>query len=286
VLVALVAGCGGNGGSEAETLPDTLGYVPRDAHLVMLVSTDLEGDQWRRFGRLVAPELKGNEFNTVRKNIAASIPDVDFDDTLAPLLGETLVVASFGPPESPRDIAVLHTSDPDMAQHIAEGIRNGDAIADGGTLVVELDGGNHELDAAVDRHEAGSGMDAETFAQRFGGGADDDALVRVLADADANLPAITSGAFSFRLDSDAVTLHVRAHSDDPQALAQLLSGGVHPVPGTRAQVGVVGDRFVFEDRDGRQTVHLAPLGTPKSDLRTSGDLVEGDVTVPAPDGLD
>ena len=88
------------------------------------------------------------------------------------------------------------------------------------------------------------------------------------------------------LDSDAIKLHVRVHSDDPQALAQLLAGGVHPVPGTRAQVGLDGDRFLFEDSDGRQAIHLAPLGTPKSDLRTSGDLVEGDVTIPAPDGLD
>jgi hypothetical protein len=168
---------------------------------------------------------------------------------------------------------------------VAEGVRNKSAVADGSTLVVELDGGNHELDAAVDRHKAGSGMAPETFASRFGDGAGDDALVRMLADGDAGLPGIKSAALAFRLDDDAIKLHVRAHSDDPQQLAQALSAGVHRLPGTRAQVGVVGDRFVFEDSDGRSTVKFAGLGTPKSDVHTSGDLVEGDVTIPVPDGL-
>ncbi len=49
---------------------------------------------------------------------------------------------------------------------------------------------------------------------------------------------------------------------------------------------MLGDRFVLEDSDGRSSVKLARLGTPKSDVRTSGDLVEGDVTVPVRDGLD
>jgi hypothetical protein len=289
VLIAVLAGCGGNGGSTAESLPDTLGYVPRDAHLVMLVPTDLEGDQWQRFGRLVAPELTGTEFDTVRKNIAASIPDVDFDDELAPLLGDTLVVATFGLPKSPRVLAILHTPDAEMAKRVAEGIRNGGAVADGRTLVVELDGGNYELDAAVDRHEAGSGMDAETFARRFGDGADDDALVRVLSDG-AELPGIKSAALAFALDDDAIKLHVRAHADDPRGLEQFLAGlghgGLHPLPGTRASVGFVGDRLVVDDdAPGQGSVHLAPLGEGTSDIETSGDLVEGDVTIPAPDGL-
>jgi hypothetical protein len=249
----------------------------------MLVPTDLQGDQWRRFGRLVAPELKGSDFPTVRDNLRASIPDVNFDHELAPLLGDTLVIATFGLPKSPRVLAILHTPDADAAKRVAKGIRNGDAVADGSTLVVELDGGNYELDAAVDRHTSGTGLDAQTFASRFGDGADDDALVRVLADKDAGLPGLKSAAFSFRLDSDAVKLHVRAHSDEPEQLAQVLGhGGLHRFPGTAAMAGLVGDRLVVEG----DKVQLAPLGEPKSDLHTSGDLVEGDVTVPVPGGLD
>ena len=82
-------------------MPDTLGYIPRDAFAVALVPTDFDGDQWQRFETLVAPALKGSDFGTVRENIAASIPDVNFDEQIAPLLGETLVLAQFGRRENP-----------------------------------------------------------------------------------------------------------------------------------------------------------------------------------------
>jgi hypothetical protein len=290
-LLALLAGCGG-GAQEPENVPDTLGYVPRDAFFVMLVPTDLDGDQWRRFGHLVEPALRGSEFDTVRKNIAASIPDVDFDEELAPLLGETLVLAAFGARESPRTLAVLETHDADRAKSVADGIRNGDAIADGSTLVVELDGGNHELDAAVDRHEAGSGMNPDTFAKEFGDGAEDDALVRALQRGPYLQPLgpVRSAALEFRLDSDAIDLRVRARTDDPKRLARILEAlgerGLHELPGTSARTGLVGDRFDFVDSDGRSGVTLVPLGTPTRRVETSDDVVDAEVTVPVPGGLD
>ena len=287
-LLALLAGCG-NDGPEPGNLPDALGYIPRDAHVVMLMATDLEGDQWQRFGHLVEPELKGSEFSTVRKNLAASIPDVNFD-TLAPLLGDTLVARRVRAPESLHELAVLHTPDADVAQHVAEGIRNGDAIADGSTLVVELDGGNYELDPAVDRHGAGTGMDPETFASRFGDGADDDALVRVLADDEQIVPGVRSAALELRLDSDAVKLRVRTRADESQQLEQILkalaAGGLHRFPATGTRYGLVGDRLVAEADPGhRANLHLVPLGTPTADVRTSGDVVEGELTIPVPGGL-
>jgi hypothetical protein len=289
-LLALLAGCGGNA-PEPSQVPDTLGYVPRDAFFVALVPTDLEGDQWQRFEHLVAPALKGSEFDTVRKNIAASIPDVNFDEEVAPLLGETLVLATFGPREDPHGLAVLKTHDADRAQALADSISNGLAIADGDTLVVQFEGGNHELDAAVDRHEAGSGMDPETFRKQFGDGADDDALVRALQLGPYLQPlgAVKSAALAFRLDDDAIVTHVRARSDDPERLARTLKAlgerGLHRLPGDGAQIGLVGDAFVLADSDGRSDVKLAPLGEPDSDVRTSGDVVESDVTIPAPGGL-
>jgi hypothetical protein len=274
VLIALLAGCGGD-----ESLPDTLGYVPPDAHLVALVPTDLDSDQWRRFDHLVAPALRGGQYPTVRDNIRASIPDVDFDEELAPLLGETLVVTTFGLPKSPRVLAILHTRDAATAKRVAEGVRNGDAVADGSTLVVELDGTNYELDAAVDRHRAGTGLDAETFAKRFGDGASDDALVRVLADGSV-LSGIRSAAFAFRLDSDAVKLHLRARADDPRRLARILTGFARGerqrLPGTRDSFGLLGDRLVV----GGDSLQLAPLGKPTSDIETADDAVEADLTVP------
>jgi hypothetical protein len=274
LLIALLAGCGGD-----ESLPDTLGYVPPDAHLVALVPTDLDGDQWRRFDHLVAPTLRGSQYPTVRDNLRASIPDVDFDDELEPLLGETLVVATFGLPKSPRVLAILHTRDPAMAKRVAEGVRNGDAVADGSTLVVELDGTHYELDAAVDRHKAGTGLGAETFAKRFGDGAGDDALVRVLADGSV-VPGIKSAALAFRLDDDAVKLHLRAHADDPRRLEQVLTGLARGErqrwPGIPDSFGILGDRLVV----GGDSVQLALLGKPTSDVEASGDEVEGELTFP------
>jgi len=246
------------------------------------VPTDLDGDQWQRFEHLVAPALKGSEFGTVRENLAASIPDVDFDDEVAPVLGETLVVASLGPSNNPHVLGVLETHDADRAKALADSVPNGLAIADGDTLLFQLSGGNHELDAAVDRHDAGSGMDAGTFRERFGDGADDDALVRVVAD--DPLPGVQTAALSFRLDSDAVVFHLRARTDDPARLARFLESlgdrGVHEIPGDGASIGLVGDGFAFEDSDGRQSVKLAPLGDPSADVRTSGDVVEAEVKTP------
>jgi hypothetical protein len=227
----------------------------------------------------------------VRKNIAASIPDVNFDEEVAPLLGETLVLAAFGPREDPHMLAVLETHDADLAQSVAEGISNGIAVADGDTLLVQLEGGNDELDAAIDRHKAGSGMDPDTFTKQFGDGAEDDALVRVLQLGPYLQPLgpVKSAALSFRLDDDAVTLHVRVHTDDPQRLARFLEAlgerGVHELPNASASFGLVGDGFVLEDGDGRSTVKLVPLGEPTSHVETSGDLVEAEVTTPVPGGL-
>jgi hypothetical protein len=288
VLTALLAGCGGSGGSRADDLADTLGYVPRDAHLVTLVPTDLDGDQWRRFGKLVAPQLKGSEFPTIRDNMRGAIPDVDFDHELAPLLGGTLVIAAYGPPTSEaRVLAVLHTPDADGAQRVAAGVRNGEAIADGKTLVVELDGGNHELDAAVDRHEAGTGMDADTFAARFGDGAEDDALVRLLTDDEPFVPGLKSAALEVRLDSDAVRLHVRTRAEDsrdPEAVLEALAaGGLHRYPASGTLYGLIGDRFVLGHDD---SVRFAPLGEPTVDEHASGGYVESELTVPVRDGLD
>jgi hypothetical protein len=212
---------------------------------------------------------------------------VNFDEQLAPLLGETLVVAVFGPAESPRVLAALHTPDAGLARKVAAGIRNGDAIADGRTLLVELDGGNHELDAAVDRRHAGTGLDRETFASRFGEGAGDDALVRLLTDRAHLLPGVQSAALSFRLDRDAIRLHVRAHVTDPRRLERFLAAlgrrGLHPFLG--AKLGLAGDELLFEDSDGRTGVKLVPLADPTADVQRSADVVEGDVTVPVPGGL-
>ena len=203
----------------------------------------------------------------MRENLAASIPDVNFDRRSSRCSATRSSSPRSGSRRACTQLAVLHTPDADVAQHVAEGIRNGDAIADGSTLVLELDGGNYELDPAVDRHGAGTGMDPETFASRFGDGADDDALVRVLADDEQIVPGVRSAALELRLDSDAVKLRVRTRADESQQLEQILkalaAGGLHRVPatGTRVRPGRRPARRRGRSRTSRQPPPRAPRHT-------------------------
>ena len=98
-ILALAAGCGGEEGSTAE-MPAALGYVAPDAYLVALVPTDLEGDQLRRFGHLLAPTLREGGGGSLRDFAAEALSEnpVSFERDIEPLLGGTLVIAASGTP--------------------------------------------------------------------------------------------------------------------------------------------------------------------------------------------
>ena len=91
VMIAVVAsGCGSSGDAGSGSAGDALAYLPADAATVLLVSTDVDGEQWEQFDkhilrRVLAEEsdreLSINEyFEKIFKEIG-----LDWQDDVKPL---------------------------------------------------------------------------------------------------------------------------------------------------------------------------------------------------------
>jgi Protein of unknown function (DUF3352) len=102
VMVAVVAsGCGSSGDAGSGSAGDALAYLPADAAIVLLVSTDVDGEQWEQFDehilrRLLAEEsdrqLSINEyFEKIFKEIG-----LDWQDDVKPLLGNDIALGISG----------------------------------------------------------------------------------------------------------------------------------------------------------------------------------------------
>jgi hypothetical protein len=100
----VTSGCGSEETPSAQ-LPDALGYAPKDAFTVVLVPTDFEGEQLRRLGNLVGPWLRENH-----AQLRDIVTETDaFGRRIAPLLGDTLVIAAYGDQDDPGVVAALET---------------------------------------------------------------------------------------------------------------------------------------------------------------------------------
>jgi hypothetical protein len=130
-LVALacaapLVACGGGGGGGGGELDDTLGYLPDDAGLVVVVSTDLESEQLRRLDRkIVRPASHGDTLEDLLRE-AAEDARLSYDEDLKPLLGNPLAVGTqsavgpFGEGESPGFTAAIETRDGDKLREVVE----------------------------------------------------------------------------------------------------------------------------------------------------------------------
>jgi hypothetical protein len=301
VCLALVAGCGGEEQSAAD-LPTALGYVPRDAFVVAVVPTDLEGDQLRRLDHLIAPALRESEEKSLR-DIAAGLSedaDVDFDREVAPLLGGELVLAAWGDFDEPDALVALGTPDGDKARALLRRLHAGPDVArvDGDTIIFALSGDKTTLDAAVERRTDGQGLDAAGFEKAFGDGAGDDALARVIGDpqvlaraldVDVDLPwiqALDSAALSLRLDEDEIEGRARLRTR-PDGLREedlpLASGEDAP------EAGEVDGVIAAANRDqSRTTVFLAQVARkayPDSEFVHEVEALETDLGISFEDAV-
>jgi hypothetical protein len=94
VWIALVGGCGDE--APKATGPAALKYVPADADAVVVVPTDLQGEQLQRLAALMKEDAR---------DIAASLfddTDTPFARDIEPLLGKDLVLAEWGSYDNPR----------------------------------------------------------------------------------------------------------------------------------------------------------------------------------------
>lgn len=92
-LLALVAGCGGGDDGVSGSLDEQLGYLPEDAPLVLVATTDPESEQWKNVDRLIGKFPFGGQVKTQLKQ-SLSTSGVDYDKDVKPLLGGELVIGS------------------------------------------------------------------------------------------------------------------------------------------------------------------------------------------------
>lgn len=222
--LALAAGCGG----EEETgsaLPDALGYVARDAGAVAILPTDLDSEQMRRAERLLEPTLREvvDDAATFRDGLQQVFEEdgIDFRREVEPILAGTVVIAL---PEDEEGslLFALETTDGEKARDVVKQFGKDSGITvDGDTVLVSDD---QELDAAIARHETGTGFDPRTFADALGDDADEDRFLRLyirpetitgLAE-NADLPwlaALQSVAATVELESDAIVADLRVRTN-------------------------------------------------------------------------
>lgn len=199
VAAVLAAGaCGG--GVPAGGLADTLGYFPAEAGLVVVVSTDLEDDQFEILEDELTRPLFGQSVETLLR-LGADQAGLSYEDDVEPLLGRELVVGTqaqeLGGDEDPGLTLVFQATDgerlretlvragaqqvgaEDEATFYVVPIVDVALAVDGDVLVAA---GSEELvREAVRRRAAGGGLEEDRF-EAVLGGLPDDALVRIYGD--------------------------------------------------------------------------------------------------------
>jgi hypothetical protein len=97
LLAAAAAGCGGDDtAAPGSAAGDALGYLPKDAGIVALVSTDFESEQWQRFDRHIFRAFgQGSLENTLEEGVEGE-GSVSYDDDVKPLLGNDAVIGTLG----------------------------------------------------------------------------------------------------------------------------------------------------------------------------------------------
>jgi hypothetical protein len=107
-LALLCAGCGGGGGGG---LDESLRYFPADSSIVSVISTDLDGSQFKELDRIVEERVHRHIESFLRAGAQAA--GFSWEEDVKPLLGHELVVGSPTVPGVGGGgfLAVLHTSD-------------------------------------------------------------------------------------------------------------------------------------------------------------------------------
>ena len=276
VFVVLLGSCGDD--PPKATGPATLKYVPADADAVVVVPTDLDGEQLQRLGALLAP---GPERDI--RDLAANLFDVEYVDfarDVEPLLGKDLVAAEWGDTEDPRILVALETPDGAKAGELGRKL-DLDYRVDGDTLLLSLNGGAATLQPPADSFDpAAFGEDTGPALVRF---ADNPQLLVKALDVEVDLPwiqALERLSASIRLEDHAITAHAHltTRPDDLSDEDLPLAAG-DEAPQAADEEGAIssGNR-----NQSQTTVFLAQLARkawPDSDFVAEVELAEKDLGI-------
>jgi Protein of unknown function (DUF3352) len=106
VMVAVVAsGCGSSGDAGSRSAGDALAYLPADAATVLLVSTDVDGEQWEEVDEHILRRLLAEESDrevSLDEYAEKTFSEIglDWQDDVKPLLGNDIAIGISGDPLS------------------------------------------------------------------------------------------------------------------------------------------------------------------------------------------
>lgn len=265
-----IAGCGG---SDADSpLDEALGYFPEDAPLAVILSTDLESEQYQAaderarelpFGPLLLQQLEqelGGE-------------GVDFDDDIRPLLGNDAVVGIAEPRSLLADevegfVAVLQTEDAGKLEDLAQQDTESVGEESGATLyrddetflavkddVLVISDSEDQLRAALEQREGDDRLREDDVEAAFED-LPEDAAARIYGNVEALLEADPATATARRvpfvdaletfaatatIDDEAVAVDFALNTGDTELSAEQLpvAAGAEapPVIGEEGEIG-------------------------------------------------
>jgi hypothetical protein len=182
-LALAVASCGGDDGAGGP-LETSLSYLPKDTPFAVAVDTDLEGDQYGSAQAILDRFPGGIKIEALlRQELAGSEGGVDYEQDVKPLLGNPFVagatdVTSFLADSEDDDfVAAIEVEDGEALDRVIEKLKPDEAGETAGATVYEDDGsffavdedvvvfaGSRKLlESALERADAGEGLEASTF---------------------------------------------------------------------------------------------------------------------------
>jgi hypothetical protein len=189
-LLALVAGCGGgddDSGPKGD-LGDELGYLPKNAPLVVTFDTDVDGEQYKNLDKLLSKFPFGGQ---VKNQIKQSIDEqgANYDKDVKPLLGSQLVVGATDAAALVDDAAedqfvVVFTADGGKLEDVVkkdktyakaddlDGNPVYESSSDGSVITIKGDTlvgaqTRAELQAAMERHDGDDKLSEDDFNGAF-----------------------------------------------------------------------------------------------------------------------
>jgi hypothetical protein len=313
--LAAAPGCGGGDGSSGP-LESALSYVPKDTPFVVAMNTDLEGGQYESLQAILDRFPGGVRLeDLISGQLESGNEGVTFAKDVKPLLGNPFVVSATDVPSFLSDtddefVAVLDSDDSEALDRLIDttkpaerGEASGATIYDDdGTLfavkkdTVVFAGSRAALEAALERSEAGEGMEPDRFEDGLEG-LPDEALARVFFDVQALLDQDPDtedarkvewiGALrtfgmtaSAEDDSAEIEFNLKAEGDLTEGDLPLAAGD--KAPSVLQEGGEIG----FGIRDPSQVVTFFEAAIQAVDPRSSGDYEAGKQAISQRLGVD
>jgi hypothetical protein len=202
---AAASGCGGDDGASGP-LESALAYVPENTPFVVAIDTDLEGDQYKSLQAILDRFPGGVKIDDLfAGQLEGGNEDVTFAKDVRPLLGNPFVVSatdvtSFISHSDDDFVAILDADDSEALDRLIDKTKPQKQGEVGGATLYDDDGtvfaveentvvfagSQRLLEAALERADAGDGMDVERFEDGLEG-LPEEALARVFFDVHALL---------------------------------------------------------------------------------------------------